>query len=517
MALLVARPANCESPLRSRLLSVAGLTVPVSLSLFLGFLIGCSTNPQVNPSTSSTTTVPTPTTTPKIPTHLALFPESLTIRAGESWNYVAGIGDVGYPVIAQYPEPVTWSVQEGAAGGTITSEGVYTAPSVPGVYHVVGISQSDLTQTATNAVTVGGGLVLSGDSNAVRSAHTTSLLPSGQLIITGGTSTSLEYPAVTQIVNRADQYDPETAVFRFMANVTRSFHTATVLPNGDLLFLGGYTTIVPSGPNVSPVTPVPAATAEILSPGTGTVRAAGQMSIARADHTATLLPNGKILIAGGYTPSASLPPYSAATSAAELYDPTSGTSSPAGRMSVARVGHVAMLLPNGEVLIIGDGSAELYDPVANVFTPTGSPAPRGNSFTATLLPNGKVLVAGGSILNPQQYPYVPIDTAELYDPATGQFTPIGNLTIARSAHTATLLPNGTVLLAGGFTKPANVGDDLPLLATTEIFDPQTNTFTAGRDMETQREGHTATLLLDGALLFVGGSWNSPAISTEIFH
>jgi hypothetical protein len=243
------------------------------------------------------------------------------------------------------------------------------------------------------------------------------------------------------------------------------------------------------------------------------------MSIARADQTATLLPDSRVLITGGDTSVASNPPFSAPTSTAELYDPASGTSSPTESMSVARAGHIAILLLNGKVLVFGSGSAELYDPKTNSFTLTGRPTQQGtgNNSTATLLPDGRVLVTGGWIHNPQSYPYVSVDTAELYDPATEQFSSAGKLTIARSSHTATLLQNGTVLLAGGLTQPLAVGDDEPLTATTEIFDPRTNTFSPGHLMETPREGHTATLLLDGTVLFVGGSWQSPGQDSEIFH
>ena len=136
--------------------------------------------------------------------------------------------------------------------------------------------------------------------------------------------------------------------------------------------------------------------------------------------------------------------------------------------------------------------------------------------TATLLPDGRVLVAGGSIIVPNYYPYLSINTAELYDPTTGQFAVAGQMTIARSSHTATLLPNGTVLLAGGFTTPSNLNDDQLPVSATEIFDPRTNTFSPGQAMATSRAYHTATLLLDGTILFVGGCWESPNISTEIF-
>ena len=494
------------------------LSIAFPVLLFVSLWSGCTTVPPKQ-SASPVTPGSPPTGAPVIPLHLVLLPESLTIRQGESWGFTAALAQVGYPVITNMPEPVSWSIQEGAAGGSITADGVYTAPSVEGVYHVAATSMTDPTKTATTSVTVGHGLDLSGDSKAARVLHTATLLPGGQVIIAGGFSESFADLQAQFIVDRADQYDPATAVFQFVANVTRGDHTATLLPDGDLLFLGGYTKIVPSGPNVNPVTPVPTASAEILKAGTGIIQPAGGMSIARSGHTATLLPDGRILITGGVTPLPSSPPYSGPTSSAELYDPASGTSSPAGNMSVARSGHLAILLLNGKVLILGSGSADLYDPETNSFTATGSPTfeGTGTGSTATLLPDGRVLVAGGSFTDPQYYPPVSIDTAELYDPATGQFTPAGNMTIARSSHTATLLSNGTVLIAGGFTTALTLGDDEPITNATETFDPGTNTFSPGEAMETPREGHTATLLLDGTILFIGGCWETPNTSTEIFR
>ncbi|MHB9140008.1 MAG: Kelch repeat-containing protein, partial [Victivallaceae bacterium] len=166
----------------------------------------------------------------------------------------------------------------------------------------------------------------------------------------------------------------------------------------------------------------------------------GSMGSAKNSHTATLLPNGKILVAGGYN--------GASISLAELYDPATKTFSATGSMSSAREGHSATLLPNGKVLVAGGSgagilsSAELYDPAAGTFSATGSMSSARTAHTATLLPNGKVLVAGG-------YNGASISTAELYDPAAGTFSATGSMGAARYAYTATLLPNGKVLVAGG--------------------------------------------------------------------
>ncbi len=183
--------------------------------------------------------------------------------------------------------------------------------------------------------------------------------------------------------------------------------------------------------------------------GSGTWMTTGSLSVARDAHTATLLPNGKVLVAGGLGSSVVL-------ASAELYDPSFGTWTTTGSMNMARVEHTATLLPNGKVLVAGGvsstggvtgcclASAELYDPSTSSWTFTGSMTGARELHTATLLPNGKVLVAGGFSSSG-----APLASAELYDPSLGTWTTTGSLSVARAGHTATLLPNGQVLVAGG--------------------------------------------------------------------
>ena len=181
----------------------------------------------------------------------------------------------------------------------------------------------------------------------------------------------------------------------------------------------------------------------------------GSLKTARFHHTATLLPDGRVLVVGGeqaHTPLAS----------AELYDPATGTWSATGSLNTARYDHTATLLRNGMVLVAGGNpdeldSAELYDPATGTWSVTDSLNDGRADHVETLLPNGMVLVAGGTNFE--------IDTAELYDPATGTWSLTGSLNTMRKDHAATLLLNGMVLVTGGALAHKAA------LATAELYDP----------------------------------------------
>jgi hypothetical protein len=232
--------------------------------------------------------------------------------------------------------------------------------------------------------------------------------------------------------------------------------------------------------------------------GVGRVITAGTMTTSRAAHTATLLPDGRVLIAGGCTlDSCELEEDGAS---AELYDPRGGSFTKTGRMGTERVSHTATLLPNGEVLLAGgwdrDGplaSAELYDPATGVFSPAGRMLTHRAAHTATLLPDGRVLIAGGYNGNQS------VPSAEIYDPRTGTFSRTGSMVTPRSAHAAALLPNGRVLVTGG----SNSQEDI--VASAEIYDPGTGRFIRTDNMMVDRYKHAATRLQDGKILILGGS------------
>ena len=269
----------------------------------------------------------------------------------------------------------------------------------------------------------------------------------------------------------------------------RQLHTAALLPQGKVLVAGGY-----NGPVLS--------SAELYDPASGTWTATGRLGTARGEHTATLLPSGKVLAAGGFD-------LSNALRSAELYDPASGTWTATGSMATARFDHTATLLPNGQMLVASGSdsdfrplqSAELYDPGSGTWATTGNMVAARGRHTATLLPNGTVLVAGG---------FNGLRSAELYDPATGTWTATASMAIARFNQTATLLPSGDVLVAGGY----NFDDGY--LSSAELYDPATGTWTATGSMAAARAAHTATLLPSGDVLVAGGSNGVALSSAELY-
>ena len=267
------------------------------------------------------------------------------------------------------------------------------------------------------------------------------------------------------------------------ANEAHEGHTATLLTNGMVLIAGGYTIdIYESGLPPELTRDTELYEYDPADPASDGWLIPGNLNDYRVGHTATLLTNGQVLVAGG------------GVSSAELYNPVTGVWTYTGSLGVALTGHTATLLTNGKVLVAGDG--ELYDPVTGVWTHTGSPVTPRYYHTATLLPKGKVLVSGGASNG------VTLASAELYDPATGHWTATGNLGTARERHTATLLVSGQVLVAGGFNY--NGSNDVTL-ASAELYDPATGHWTATGSLGAARYGHTATLLTNGKVLVVGGN------------
>jgi hypothetical protein len=234
---------------------------------------------------------------------------------------------------------------------------------------------------------------------------------------------------------------------------------------------------------------------EVYNTVNGTWTVTGSLNDARWGAAAVRLQSGKVLVAGGQNGLAVL-------RTAELYDPTAGQWARTGGMTSPRVDFALALLPNGKVLAAGGRSglgaagllatAEIFDPVTGNWTPTGSLLTSREGATATLLPNGKVLLAGGDQINGGI-----LASAELYDPASGQWTAAGTMRNPRTDYSAVLLANGKVLVAGG-----GGPDDLPTNA--ELYDPATGTWKPTLPLITGRRGHSAFRLATGKVVLVGG-------------
>ena len=340
--------------------------------------------------------------------------------------------------------------------------------------------------TAPNPVTTETGPMIVG-----RSKHTATTLRDGRVLIAGG------YDADQVPLSSAELYDPATDSFSLTGAmaVGRGLHTATLLADGRVLIAGGGAASWVSASGSG-------ALAELYDPKTGTFTPTGSMSTAREDHTATLLADGRVLIAGGNDTGEHT------VASAELYDPTTGMFSPTGSMTAAHGFHTATLLQDGRVLVAGGdptawassgilASADLYDPTTGTFTATSPMIATRAYQTATLLGDGRVLIAGGGTGTSS------LSSAELYDPVAGRFTATGSLVQPRTYQTATLLTDGRVLLVGGDSYGGDWGA-AAWLASAELYDPRTGSFTATDAMSDGRVFHQAPLLADGRVLVTTG-------------
>lgn len=272
----------------------------------------------------------------------------------------------------------------------------------------------------------------------------------------------------------------------------RAAHTATTLPDGRVLVAGGFTDLDDS-----------VAGAEIYDPTSNTFGATGAMSIPRHSHTATLLADGRVLLVGGYDVKGDY------LASAELYEPTSGTFTPAGSLNYARADHTAVGLLDGRVLLMGGvgpgwtflASVEVFDPTTDRFALTGAMGEPRESQVAVRLSDGRVLVAGGHRGRKSAiHLYI---SAEVYDPAKGTFSPTGEMTVRRHKHDAVLLPDGRVLVSGG----TNERDSAGVYKSVETYDPSTGEFTSAGTMQLARYKHRGTSLVlpDGRVLISGGA------------
>jgi hypothetical protein len=275
--------------------------------------------------------------------------------------------------------------------------------------------------------------------------------------------------------------------------VPRAAHQATALATGQVLVTGGCTT---RGCDVR------TAAVERYDPRTRAFRPAAPMRVARVSHTATRLPDGRVLVAGGLAPDGP-------TATAEVYDPAADRWTAVGAMTEARASHVAVPLADGRVFLMGGGSgrlgdrttAELFDPATSRFTAVGPM--RANHYLATRLADGRVLLTGG-----QGADGAILRRAELFDPRTRTFAPTGDMVVPRVKHAAALLPDGRVLLVGGSDARGFDGR----FASTELYDPATGRFVAGPPMRWGRHKlRDAVVALPSGAVLVGGGAERPEL------
>lgn len=323
-----------------------------------------------------------------------------------------------------------------------------------------------------------------GEMSQGRNAPAATLLMDGTVLVSGGEGkTSAGFPPLAT----AERFDPKTGVFTLVGRMrnARLGHAAVRLQDGRVLLAGG----------------LGRRTAEVFDPATNEFTAVGDMSTSRFFPTATLLKDGRVLVVSGEAGSRRL-------ATAELFDKATGQFAATGSLPEPRVGNDLAMLPDGRVLVVGGvndkkqalASVLVYDPEAGTFSPHGELAVARAGAQAVPLPDGTVLMAGGIVRSPEG-DEVLLDSIEVYDPASGKGRVIGRLGETRTAHGALLLPDGKVLVAGGWTS----WTDPPVeTLTAELIDPATGAVTPVDPTNESHPQGAMLLLADGRALIVGG-------------
>jgi len=329
-----------------------------------------------------------------------------------------------------------------------------------------------------------------------RAEITLATLSDGRVLVAGGDNRSGSLNSAV-ILGSAEIYDPTTGKWSTTGSMVyeRVYHTLTTLRDGRVLVAGGMS----NKRNVR-------ASAEIYDPATGQWTVTGSLNYERKYHTATLLPDGRVLVAGGEADSGNL------RASAEIFDPATGQWTATGSMAYNRYYHTMILLHDGMVLVAGGYSTisttggrslitntELYNPTTGQWTATGSLNIARKSHAMTLMAFGRVLIAGGeqdsssATIKPTA-----LTSTEIYTPSSGKWEKTGSLNYERYDHTMSLLPNGKLMVAGGFSQKENVR------ASAETFDPATGQWTATGSLNYERTYHAMTPLSGGKVLIVGG-------------
>lgn len=314
----------------------------------------------------------------------------------------------------------------------------------------------------------------------------------------------------------------------------RSYHGASIMPNGKVLVAGGYASVPPlvadlGGELSSPCGPgegiarsgTASGAAEIFDETMLAWTPASPMNSARAEFSLVRMFNGMVLAAGG-----------SGDSSAEFYNPAADTWTYTSSMQNFHLGAATTLLPDGRVFVGGGNigsllfglgscgtSAEVYDPNSDTWTGTGGMSKNRYHATASVVRladnSWRVLVVGGADGNDPNLPS--LATAELWDPTTNNFTPVASMATPRQFQSASVLPNGEVLVAGGINQPTGLPPDQ---ASAEIYDPVHDTWRSGSTMTTARDSQTSTLFstFPAKVLVAGGFSGANFLSSaEIFQ
>ena len=332
----------------------------------------------------------------------------------------------------------------------------------------------------------------------VRAMHTAAVLSNGKVLIVGGLSMS-GFLLPTELYDSSTQAWTPTGSMRY----GRRFHAMSELLDGKVLVTGGE-----GETNGSMFTN----SVELYDPISENWTSMQSMHQIRYSHTASTLLNGKVLVVGGFHG------FSKVSNTAELYDPSTGLWTMTGNMTQERAMHTASVLPDGRVLVVGGmtsesditKTSELYDPSTGLWTATGHISQARIFYAAVTLKNGKVLIMGGVDGNE-----IVMNRTELYDPSTGRWTLTGYMKYPRVFHTASLLHNGNVLVAGG---EAYYNAVIIPMNTTEIYNSSAGIWTSVQEMGTLRMYHTASVLHNGYVLVAGGVRSNDEIvrTAELF-
>ncbi len=338
-----------------------------------------------------------------------------------------------------------------------------------------------------------------------RGNHTSIRLQDGRMLIAGGDDGLGLLEAIT---DSAELFDPAGGRWEpaGVMGRQRTQHAAVLLNDGRALLVGGFG-VVQAKIDEQQIDQ-PLIETDVFSPTTGSWSFVGELSTPRDSAAATLLSDGSVLITGGNDSSGS---DDAVLDSAEVFDPASGQWSPAGSMSESRQGHSATLLNDGMVLVAGGDagedpfqSAELYDPATGAWSSTDELTDARERFAAVPLEDGRVLVAGGGGADGR------LTSAEIYDPGTGAWSSTGEMAMERLRPSAVRLQDGRVLVVGGL----GAGQ---FLSSAEVYDPAAGTWSDAGSMATGRGFLTATLTDDGRVVVTGGfGFGGPLDSTEIY-